>query len=39
MYRELQPLRLALSHELSANMPPTDVGVEPEQLLQSIWIG
>lgn len=35
MYRELQPLRLALSRELSASIPPTGTGVNPEQLLQS----
>ena len=35
MYRELKPLRQALSTELKASMPPAVPGVEPEQLLQT----
>ena len=35
MYRELKPLRQALSTELKATMPPAVPGVEPEHLLQS----
>lgn len=35
MYRELQPLRLALSRELSASLPPSGTGINAEQLLQS----
>jgi len=35
MYRELEPLRQALSCELKASMPPAVLGVEPEQLLQT----
>lgn len=35
MYRELNPLRQALSSELKASMPPLVAGVEPEHLLQT----
>jgi hypothetical protein len=35
MYRELQPLRQALSIELKANLPPAGPGLEPEHLLQA----
>ena len=35
MYRELLPLRQALSTELKANLPPVQPGVDPELLLQS----
>jgi transposase len=35
MYRELFPLRQALSVELKANLPPAQPGVDPELLLQS----
>jgi transposase len=35
MYRELKPLRQALSTELKASMPPAGPGVEPELLLQT----
>lgn len=35
MYRELQPLRQALSDELKATLPPALPGVEAELLLQS----
>jgi len=35
MYRELQPLRQALSCELKASLPPTGAGIDEEQLLQS----
>jgi len=35
MYRELQPLRQALSVELKATLPPAGPGVETEPLLQS----
>jgi len=35
MYRELQPLRQALSAELKATLPPAPAGVEAEPLLQS----
>lgn len=35
MYRELQPLRQALSAELKANLPPAGPGIEPEHLLQT----
>jgi transposase len=35
MYRELQPLRQALSAELKANLPPAGLGIEPEHLLQA----
>jgi transposase len=35
MYRELHPLRQALSVELRANLPPTGSGIEPEHLLQT----
>ncbi len=35
MYRELKPLRQALSSELRASMPPLVAGVEPEHLLQT----
>jgi transposase len=35
MYRELQPLRQALSTELRANLPPAGPGIEPEHLLQT----
>jgi transposase len=35
MYRELQPLRQALSDELRANLPPAGPGIEPEYLLQT----
>jgi hypothetical protein len=35
MYRELKPLRQALSSELKASMPPAGPGVEPELLLQT----
>jgi hypothetical protein len=35
MYRELQPLRQALSTELKAALPPAGPGIEPEDLLQT----
>jgi transposase len=35
MYRELQPLRQALSVELKANLPPAAPGIQPELLLQT----
>jgi transposase len=35
MYRELQPLRQALSTELKANLPLAGPGLEPEHLLQT----
>jgi transposase len=35
MYRELQPLRQALSTELKVNLPPAGPGIEPEHLLQT----
>jgi transposase len=35
MYRELQPLRQALSSELRANLSPAGPGIEPEHLLQT----
>jgi len=35
MYRELQPLRQALSAELKADLPPAGPGIEPEHLLQT----
>ena len=35
MYRELLPLRQALSAELKANLPPAGPGIDPEHLLQS----
>ncbi len=35
MYRELQPLRQALSAELKANLPPATPGIQPELLLQT----
>jgi transposase len=35
MYRELQPLRQALSAELKAALPPPEPGIEPEHLLQT----
>jgi transposase len=35
MYRELQPLRQALSVELKADLPPAGPGIEPEHLLQT----
>jgi len=35
MYRELEPLRQALSVELKANLPPAGPGIEPEHLLQT----
>jgi len=35
MYRELQPLRQALSVELKANLSPAEPGIDPEHLLQS----
>jgi hypothetical protein len=35
MYRELQPLRQALSTELKADLPPAGAGIEPEHLLQT----
>jgi len=35
MYRELQPLRQALSAELKADLPPAPPGIEAEHLLQS----
>ena len=35
MYRELQPLRQALSAELKAALPPAGPGIEPELLLQT----
>jgi len=35
MYRELQPLRQALSHELKASLAPSGTGIDEEQLLQS----
>ena len=35
MYRELQPLRRALSVELKADLPPAPPGIEAEHLLQT----
>ena len=35
MYRELQPLRQALSSELKASLPPSGSGIDQEPLLQS----
>jgi transposase len=35
MYRELQPLREALSAELKADLPPAGPGIDTEHLLQS----
>jgi transposase len=35
MYRELHPLRQALSAELKADLPPARPGIEPEYLLQT----
>jgi transposase len=35
MYRELHPLRQALSVELKADLPPAGPGIEPEHLLQT----
>ena len=35
MYRELQPLRRALSAELKAHLPPAGPGIEAEHLLQT----
>jgi hypothetical protein len=35
MYRELLPLRQALSLELKANLPPAVPGIDSEHLLQS----
>jgi transposase len=35
MYRELNPLRQALSAELKASMPPAGPGIDPELLLQT----
>ena len=35
MYRELQPLRQALSAELKANLHPAGPGIKPEHLLQT----
>jgi len=35
MYRELLPLRQALSAELKANLPPAGPGIDSEHLLQS----
>jgi hypothetical protein len=35
MYRELQPLREALSAELEGTLPPARPGIEPQHLLQS----
>jgi transposase len=35
MYRELFPLRQALSAELKADLPPAVPGIDPEHLLQS----
>jgi transposase len=35
MYRELQPLRQALSAELKANLPPAGPGINTEHLLQT----
>ena len=35
MYRELFPLRQALSLELKADLPPAVPGIDPEHLLQS----
>jgi hypothetical protein len=35
MYRELKPLRQALSTGLKASIPPAMPGVEPEHLLQT----
>jgi transposase len=35
MYRELQPLREALSHELKASLSPAVAGVDPDKLLQT----
>jgi len=35
MYRELEPLRQALSAELKANLSPAEPGIDPEHLLQS----
>ncbi len=36
MYRELLPLRQALSLELKAHLPPALPELDPEQLLQAI---
>jgi transposase len=35
MYRELKPLRQALSDQLKASMPPAGPGIDPEQMLQT----
>ncbi len=35
MYRELQPLREALSQELKADLFPAVAGVEPDKLLET----
>ncbi|MDY7079822.1 MAG: hypothetical protein SXV54_23305 [Chloroflexota bacterium] len=35
MYRELQPLRQALSFELKADLSLVTPGIEPEHLLQT----
>ena len=35
MYRELHPLRQALSAELKADLPPAGPGIEPQHLLQT----
>ena len=35
MYRELQPLRQALSAELKAHLSPAGPGIDPEHLLQT----
>lgn len=35
MYRELYPLRQALSAELKANLPPAGPGIKVEHLLQT----
>jgi len=35
MYRELTPLRQALSAELKASMPPARPGIDPERLLRT----
>jgi hypothetical protein len=35
MYRELFPLRQALSVELKADLPPAGPGIDSEHLLQS----
>jgi len=35
MYRELQPLREALSHQLKARLSPAVAGVDPDKLLET----